>query len=157
MAEVGRLLGTSEDAAKMRVHRALDLLRQKLVARGVTCASGVLLTFLMNRAIEAAPANVTLLLATLKGGDGWNSETPATAIPIAFKAAIVSVLAGGVLLAVSKLTNAPPFAIPPTMKVGANTRPATTTKFVPAASDNSLIGSVETSVTLKVTDFDTKE
>ena len=65
MREVGSSLGISEDAAKMRVSRAVDRLRSRLAARGVTCTAVALTGFLAERAVEAAPGHlVTSLTAT---------------------------------------------------------------------------------------------
>lgn len=66
MRDIGGVLGVSEDAAKMRVSRALDRLRNQLVQRGVTCTAVVLATLLMQRAVEAAPAGLLATLAVLK-------------------------------------------------------------------------------------------
>lgn len=58
MRDIGDILGVSEDAAKMRVSRAVDRLRQQLTGRGVTCTAVVLATVLMQRAVEGAPAGL---------------------------------------------------------------------------------------------------
>ena len=62
MRDVGRILGVSEDAAKMRVSRAIDRLRTHLVARGITCSVVALGTILFERSVEAAPLNLVSLL-----------------------------------------------------------------------------------------------
>src|SRR5437899_727184 len=64
MREVGELFGVSEDAAKMRVSRALDRLRQQLSSRGIACGAAVLGTMLADRAVEAAPTAFAAALAT---------------------------------------------------------------------------------------------
>ena len=61
-AEVGTALGTSEAAAKMRVSRALDKLRQTLGRRGATVTVAVLLTALTAHAASAAPAALATLI-----------------------------------------------------------------------------------------------
>ncbi|MHC1767960.1 MAG: sigma-70 family RNA polymerase sigma factor [Verrucomicrobiia bacterium] len=63
MREVGGAFGISEDAAKMRVSRALDRLRNQLSARGVTCPAAALGAFLGERAVEAAPVGVAAAIA----------------------------------------------------------------------------------------------
>lgn len=73
-AEVGTALGTSEAAAKMRVSRALDKLRQALGRRGATVTVAVLLTALSAHAASAAP---TALAAQI------TSITLAAAVPTA--------------------------------------------------------------------------
>ena len=57
-ADVGRKLGLSEDAARMRVERALDKLHALLAKRGVTSTSAALATVLANQAVASAPAGL---------------------------------------------------------------------------------------------------
>lgn len=66
MREVGSALGVSEDAAKMRVSRALDRLRGQLGTRGVTCTVAGLAAMLSAHTIEAAPAALVAALAAIK-------------------------------------------------------------------------------------------
>jgi RNA polymerase sigma factor (sigma-70 family) len=54
-AEVGAKLQVSEDAARMRVDRALDKLRALLVRRGITSTSAALAMALANSAAAAVP------------------------------------------------------------------------------------------------------
>lgn len=54
--EVGAALGVSEAAAKMRVARSVERLRQFFARRGVTCSASGLALLLAERSIEAAPA-----------------------------------------------------------------------------------------------------
>ncbi len=65
MRELGAVLGISEDAAKMRVSRALERLRSRLNGRGVTCGAVALSTLLTNRAVEAAPGALVAALMIL--------------------------------------------------------------------------------------------
>jgi uncharacterized protein (TIGR03435 family) len=67
--EVGTALGTSEDAAKMRVNRALEKLRMIFSKRGVTLAATVLGGTLAANSVQAAPIGlaVTVSAATAKG------------------------------------------------------------------------------------------
>jgi RNA polymerase sigma factor (sigma-70 family) len=65
MRELGAIVGVSEDAAKMRVSRALDRLRSQLVGRGVTCGAMALGTMLSNRSVEAAPSSLVAALLCL--------------------------------------------------------------------------------------------
>ena len=58
LAEVGVKLGLSEDAARMRVSRALEKLRKMLVRRGVTSTSAALPALLFNQTVTAAPAGM---------------------------------------------------------------------------------------------------
>jgi RNA polymerase sigma factor (sigma-70 family) len=58
LREVGEALGIGEDAARMRVNRALEKLRSLLESKGAVCSSAVLATALSGQAVEAAPASV---------------------------------------------------------------------------------------------------
>ncbi|MEN9674192.1 MAG: hypothetical protein RIS76_88, partial [Verrucomicrobiota bacterium] len=55
LAEVGSALGIAEDAARKRVARALEKLRQRLVARGITTTAGALSCMLESRCVEGVP------------------------------------------------------------------------------------------------------
>jgi len=57
-AEIGATLRVSEDAARMRVERALEKLRTVLARRGVTSTGAALGAVLANQAVVAAPAGV---------------------------------------------------------------------------------------------------
>jgi RNA polymerase sigma factor (sigma-70 family) len=57
-AEIGAVLRVTEDAARMRVERALEKLRRALARRGVTSTSTALATVLANQAGIAAPAGL---------------------------------------------------------------------------------------------------
>jgi RNA polymerase sigma factor (sigma-70 family) len=56
---IGRHLGVSENAARMRVDRALDALRSALARRGVTSTSAALALALAQNTSAAIPAGVT--------------------------------------------------------------------------------------------------
>jgi RNA polymerase sigma factor (sigma-70 family) len=56
--EVGRRLGLSENAARMRVERALEKLRGKLFVKGIRSKGAALAAILSAEAIVAAPAGV---------------------------------------------------------------------------------------------------
>lgn len=66
MRDLGLALGISEDAAKMRVSRAMDRLRTLFGERGLACGAAALGTLLTERAVEAAPAGLVLALAALR-------------------------------------------------------------------------------------------
>jgi len=55
MRELGESLGVSEAAAKMRIGRALEKLRQILSAQGITCGTALLGATLGERVIEPVP------------------------------------------------------------------------------------------------------
>jgi RNA polymerase sigma factor (sigma-70 family) len=58
LAHVGAKLGLSENAARMRVERALEKLRVVLARRGVTSTSAALGVILANQAVVAAPVGL---------------------------------------------------------------------------------------------------
>lgn len=64
-ATIGAQLRLSENAARMRVERALEKLRSKLASRGVTSTTGALAVALANQVGAAAP---TGLASTVAGG-----------------------------------------------------------------------------------------
>lgn len=66
MRDVGFALGVSEDAAKMRVSRALDRLRTQLGVGGTACTVAVLGTILAERSVEAVPSQLISRLAALR-------------------------------------------------------------------------------------------
>lgn len=55
LAEVGSALGIAEDAARKRVARALEKLRERLVARGITTTAAALSCMLESRCAEIVP------------------------------------------------------------------------------------------------------
>ena len=57
-AEIGATLRVSEDAARMRVERALEKLRAVLARRGVTSTGAALGVVLAQQAVVAAPAGL---------------------------------------------------------------------------------------------------
>ncbi len=63
-AEVGAHLGLSENAARMRVDRALDKLHAKLTKRGVTSTASALALALAGPAVTAAPAGLAPTITT---------------------------------------------------------------------------------------------
>ena len=101
MRDVGAALGVSEDAAKMRVSRAVDRLRGQLGNAGAAGTSAVLAAVLMERAVEAVPATLLARLAALKlpavatagGGMGLAAWRHSFAMKLAAGAAAL-VLAG---------------------------------------------------------------
>ncbi len=64
MRDIGDILGVSEDAAKMRVSRALDRLRAQLVPHGITCGLAALGRVVAERSVEAASATLAARLAS---------------------------------------------------------------------------------------------
>jgi RNA polymerase sigma factor (sigma-70 family) len=70
---VGEVLGSNEDAARMRVHRALEKLQQLLKRRGISTSAAGLSVLLSTNAIHSAPAGLasailnTAVLAPVAG------------------------------------------------------------------------------------------
>src|SRR6185503_7496397 len=64
MEEVGRTLGTTEAAAKMRLARAVEKLRHRFRKRGVVVPTSVVLVLLSAQAAHAAPAGLAASIAT---------------------------------------------------------------------------------------------
>jgi hypothetical protein len=61
---VGQALGSNEDAARMRVTRALEKLETLLKRRGVTASSGALALVLAANAVQAAPVGLAVTIST---------------------------------------------------------------------------------------------
>jgi RNA polymerase sigma factor (sigma-70 family) len=61
--EVGAVLRLNENAARMRVERALDKLRAKLARKGVTSTASALAVVLSTNAVTAAPSGFVATLA----------------------------------------------------------------------------------------------
>jgi hypothetical protein len=59
---VGDVLGSTEDAARMRVTRALEKLGELLKQRGVTTTAGALSALLVANAVQGAPANLAVTI-----------------------------------------------------------------------------------------------
>ena len=70
LKEIGLALGSGEDAARKRVTRALDKLRELLARRGVTTSASALSLALMANGIHAAPVSLaeTVVAASLTAG-----------------------------------------------------------------------------------------
>jgi len=82
---VGEALGSGEDAARMRVNRALEKLESLLKRRGVTASSAALSIVLTANAVHAAPIGlvVTVSTAAALAGTTIASVTATTAKAIA--------------------------------------------------------------------------
>ncbi len=61
---VGRALGSNEDAARMRVNRALEKLESLLKRRNITAGSAALAVALGANAVHAAPAGLAVTIST---------------------------------------------------------------------------------------------
>jgi hypothetical protein len=78
---VGRALGSNEDAARMRVTRALDKLQGLLKRRGVTTTAATLSVVLSVNSVQAAPLALAATISTAAAliGKSVVSTTTATA------------------------------------------------------------------------------
>lgn len=76
---VGEALGSNEDAARMRVTRALEKLRALLKHRGVTTSAAALGVALSANAVQAAPAGLAATISTAAVLAGSTVATTATA------------------------------------------------------------------------------
>jgi len=56
MKEIGAAVGASEDAAKMRVNRAVEKLRSFFTRRGIVCSTAPLTAAISANSVQAAPA-----------------------------------------------------------------------------------------------------
>ena len=75
LAEVGQALGSSEEATRKRVNRALEKLRTDLVRRGLTTTAAALAMTISVNAVQLAPAGLAATLtsaslATAAAGSG---------------------------------------------------------------------------------------
>lgn len=67
--EVGVALGVSEDAAKMRVNRALEKLRHIFIRQGVTLTATIIAGSIATNSVQAAPIGLTTsTVAAANGG-----------------------------------------------------------------------------------------
>jgi RNA polymerase sigma factor (sigma-70 family) len=105
-AEVGTKLRLTEDAARMRVERALDKMRWLLVQRGVTSTTAALAVTLANQAAVSAPAGLAAavtgaaLSGTTAAGGGIALMTfmSTTKLQIGIIGALLAAGAGGIAL-----------------------------------------------------------
>jgi RNA polymerase sigma factor (sigma-70 family) len=98
LAEVGQRLGMSEDAARMRVDRALDKLQVLLRRRGITSTTTALGVVLANPLLAAAPAGMAAsvtgaALAGMAVGAGAGSAVSAAIISMNAKTTLITVVA----------------------------------------------------------------
>ncbi len=61
---VGEALGTSEDAARKRVNRAVECLREFFAKRGVTVGATGLVVVISANAVQAAPVGLAVMIST---------------------------------------------------------------------------------------------
>jgi RNA polymerase sigma factor (sigma-70 family) len=97
---VGEVLGSNEDAARMRVNRALEKLHSLLKRRGVTTTAAALSVTLSTSAIGAAPAGLASTITAAVSASGVAvMTTAATAGKVAGAAALQKTAATVALIA----------------------------------------------------------
>lgn len=102
-AEIGAVLRVSEDAARMRVERALDKLRAAFARRGVTSTGVALATVLASQAGVAAPAGLagSITSTALAGlGAGAGAGAAAAGVGLLLMSKMTTTLLVGAVLVV---------------------------------------------------------
>ena len=69
-AEVGAVLGASEDAAKMRVNRALEKLKRYFSKRGVSLTTAILAGMIASHSVQAAPVGLAKVVSAVAAAKG---------------------------------------------------------------------------------------
>ncbi len=93
--ELGRQLGLNENAARMRVERALGKLRERLERKGIKSSSGALAAALTGHAISAAPSGVGVAVTNAAvAGAGtaagtWLAFMSSSKLPISLAATVI--------------------------------------------------------------------
>jgi len=95
LGEIGIRLGVSENAARMRVDRALDKLREALARRGVTATCAALGALLVERSVSAAPAGLAARVAHTSFQVGAASGTFMTVLLAGLAGIKTQLLVGG--------------------------------------------------------------
>jgi len=120
MKEIGGELGASEDAAKMRVNRAVEKLRLFFSRRGIVCSAAALTAAISANAVHAAPIGLAVSVSTTAALSGTaiaatatTTATKAIALITAQKTLIAGIaavaLAAGVgMYVIQQVTAAPP-------------------------------------------------
>jgi hypothetical protein len=80
MREVGAALGASEDAAKMRVNRAVEKLRLFFSRRGIVVSVAILTAAISANSVQSAPATLAKTAATLALAKGASASTSTLAL-----------------------------------------------------------------------------
>ena len=111
LAEVGASLGASEDAAKMRVNRALEKLRKLFSKRGVALSATLIAGAVSAGSVQAAPAGLGATISTVAitkgaaaGGSTLTLVKGALKIMAWTKAKTAAVVGVSMLLAVGTTT-----------------------------------------------------
>jgi RNA polymerase sigma factor (sigma-70 family) len=92
LREVGQTLGTNEDAARKRVSRAVERLREFFAKRGVTISASGLVVAVSANAVQAAPAGLAVTICTAAALAGKTIAATATATATITKAIAMTTL-----------------------------------------------------------------
>jgi RNA polymerase sigma factor (sigma-70 family) len=97
---VGEILGSNEDAARMRVNRALDKLHSMLTQRGVAFSAAALGTALAAEAVTSAPVGMAASVATAALGGAATGAATLTIVKIMSMSKIKIAIVGAIAVAV---------------------------------------------------------
>jgi RNA polymerase sigma factor (sigma-70 family) len=139
MRELGDFLGISEDAAKMRVNRSLERLRERLALRGIQSTAVLLSALLAEQAVTAAPTALVQTLAATRFALGaktsWLSNV-ARVTNAKYASALVVALVGVTFLSVrSKWERGTSAKVPLSATGQANSASATAGETAKASDD----------------------
>jgi hypothetical protein len=108
LKQVGAVLGTGEDAARMRINRALEKLRKFFAGRGLTLSAAVIAAAVSTSAVQAAPAGLATTVTAAQGTAVTASTLTlvkgALKIMAWAKAKTIIVIGGAVILAAGTTT-----------------------------------------------------
>ena len=110
LREVGAMLGTSDDAARKRIHRAVECLREFFVKRGITVGASGLVVVISANAVQAAPVGLGVTISTAALA-GTTILTTTTASIVTLKLAVMSKLKISAVSALVVAGVAAPFVI----------------------------------------------
>ena len=104
LAEVGKALGISEEAARMRVQRAVGSLREKLGKKGITGTTAGLSAVLVGNVVGQMPEGLAEKIVSAVGSGGGNTVAAAIAkgaekMMVWAKVKVAAVAVGGLFLA----------------------------------------------------------
>ena len=107
-AEIAARLSLTEDSARMRVNRALEKLHDTLAKRGVTSTAVALAALLTQNALGAVPVHLAgkTARAAVAGAGGASSLGTLLTSKIAISVVVILLIAGGIMLIVSRLGGA---------------------------------------------------
>lgn len=111
LSAVGAALGASEDAAKMRVNRALERLRRFFAQRGVALSTTAVGGAIAANAVQAAPAAVATSIIVSVGGGTIVAASTLTLVKGVLELVTITKLKLGVISAVVALGVATPLVL----------------------------------------------